>query len=265
MSINLTRVFSSALVAALLSSPINASSHYIAKNGVFGCRVNGMEEPQFEELVLIKADSLRFAATSEPFPSPIEISGKYEFLDYPCLRMYSLWGGMPYSHWHEDVFERILFNVCDSTLYNFGGDCVKFSAVMNRFLRQNLSDSEMIELFSLFVNTLSVKQEFRPIKTVNDFDKYYVEEIRHSAAFTSLNVESIKDRWNYDSDMEAIREVVGEPTILRLADRAILTMFTWDNRYGNVELWRVDITGESFEVLERLTVLVGVGPGIRGN
>lgn len=245
----------------LFSTKTVASVDYILYKGYLGCKTDTLQYSKYDSLVLFIADSLKYLESSEKYKNTREIWGRYIFDIDSCLNMYSIWIGTMFSYRHGDVFESVLFNSCDSSIYLFEGAPERFSNVLGRFLSDKLSDNDVYELFGLYINTLSEISRYLPLLSFSDFEDYYSSQIKLVADSSNMSESWAKEHWNYDKDIEVSKDLIRPVEIARIDNSIYLNIYSWGRKYGNLEFWSIEILQGSFEILERKELTRNVGPG----
>jgi hypothetical protein len=119
---------------------------------------------------------------------------RYSFSRFPCVSIYRL-GRQPVSVLTELDSDWALFNGCDSTIYQFGlGTIVDFRRVMRSFPKDSLTESSIIELLTLYLNTRSIREPITILTSYDDFENIFGKPGTFDAGPFYSDEERMRDR-----------------------------------------------------------------------
>lgn len=221
--------------------------------------IDSLEDNQ-KKYVLNKIDSLSTVECVVPFLPQQEILEKYRLADLPCIQLYSIEDGRDcLGRSYHDIYERFLFNSCDSTIYPFGGGHVRFSKFIKDYLPIIISNGEdaLKELIYLYLNTLEREVRYYIITSKDDFEDIWRDSwVSRSIAFKMCS----------EQDKQEEIDEVGNLnySLLFFLDKKDhyyeMSFTTWENRNGSIKRWSIKISENVFEVYDSIILLNEMGP-----
>jgi hypothetical protein len=145
---------------------------YQALKNQFGFYFDTLSNASQESLMLRKADSLFFAQSGEKFDSFPKVRDKGSFNQFPCVTFYHL-GTNSDIIGPEDPHKLILFNYCDSAIYNYGGDIKDYNSVFKKYLIPNIEFENVMKIIDLFLTTQYAVGSPRILRAPKEFDAVY--------------------------------------------------------------------------------------------
>ena len=86
----------------------------------------------------------------------------------------------------DSPYRYYLFNLCDSSIYHFGGDMYRFFRVTKGYLADGIDAAKAENLLTFYINTLSVDNPYYMLDTttmreiVNDWRRDPDDTLRYS-------------------------------------------------------------------------------------
>ena len=233
-----------------------ASDYLIEKKALLGCQVDTDSLPEIEVVALKKIDSMKVVETLNKFECFPEIWGRQFFARIPCLKSYYLWACLDVNDMPKDVYRMILFNVCDSSVYHFGGDLATFSQVMRLYLQQDLLAKEVLEVLEFYLNTLSIENPYYIVGSGDDFQRVYDE---HSTGDLEKDTTFYKI-WEWQRDKNLVDRFVHPPKAKKLRGGFEIEFYSWEYYDGNIEYWRFKVVAGNVELVKHAVLMERVGP-----
>lgn len=205
----------------------------------------------------IKAIETGFGFSQNYPPEEISpVTGRHGFTELPCVKMYSLFTGKMRTEADEDPYGTILFNTCDSSTYNFGGNTSRFSQVIRDYLRNWRDRDSMLALLHFYLNTLMIEDDYYILSKPSDFattTRYYnAREGEWDSIYYSPE--------QFRNDSTLIEQTI-HPLLFNTDNcQSEMIFFTWEHEYGKLEFWRFAITREFIQIVERRKIISNIGP-----
>ena len=211
--------------------------------------------------LLNKVDSIRSSEFSAPSVSAIGILEKYSISEFYCIKAYQLDDGHDTSApFNVDPYEQVLFNTCDSTLYQFG-DCTKrFSALVKNYLPDLTvkSKNKIAELIKLYLNSLDVNDGYFIVSSLDDYKNIweYMKERRYFMKKVFTDDEINRDIISADQYIRPLEIIDSEGSFITIR------VISWELFYGKIESWEFKISDSVFELRYRHLLTSHIGPYI---
>jgi hypothetical protein len=200
----------------------------------------------------------------------IEEVYSFEFL--PDIRLFHIYTGIVLESGHdEDLFTRIYFNMSDSTIYPYGGSTLSFSNLIREYLPKIIRDSMIVNLLNMYVISLSKKYNYYVILDFSDYEDLWISYNLEIDNIIADYARSGKDsKYIYallyvepeliEKDKNVAKTIIGNIDILKIEDGYLACFFTWEDKFGRIEFWRVGILSNKFEIIERSVIRKNMGP-----
>lgn len=178
---------------------------------------------------------------------------RFSFSRFPCISMYRL-ERQPVSVLTALNPDWVLFNSCDSTIYQFGiGSLTDFRRVMRSFLKDSLNQSSIIEMLSLYLNTRSIGAPITILTSYEDFDNLFGKPGTFDAGPLYSDEERMRDR-------RLVKKTLKPMRLVKSYDTYEAEFYTWCYATGNIEHWFFEISPVSLQLFDHSVVLENIGP-----
>lgn len=178
---------------------------------------------------------------------------RFSFSIFPCVSIYRL-GRQPVSVLTELDSDWVLFNGCDSTIHQFGlGTIIDFRRVMRSFLKDSLTESSIMELLTLYLNTRSIRAPITILTSYDDFENLFGRPGAFDAGPLYSDEERMRDRRSVKKTLKPMRFAKSYNTYE-------VEFYTWCYSSGNIERWYFEVSPVSLQVFDHSVVLENVGP-----
>ena len=183
------------------------------------------------------------------------VGGRGYFCDLSCVCFYSI-GTCSNSPGPGESNKLIFFNICDGSIYHYGGDFDGFNSVFRNDLSENFNPEFALELLGLYLNTLYTPAPYFILKNGNEFvsiiDSLYMR--MDNTAFGK----SIKDK--IESEKEFVPGSI-EPLKIEQAEGHLkISFYTFGGLKNWLEKWVFDIYPDHIKIRERKVIYENLGP-----
>jgi hypothetical protein len=254
--------FSSDSLAATLKNALPLSLWVINDLKIFGPYEDSLISPDTDSLFLRMYESTINRIAIEANEKPYTIWNKFSFTDLPCIKMYLLnfYAG---AEKIREKYSCALLNICDSTIYVYGGNVGDFNNVIRRYLPEIVEKRRFTDLINLYINSFSILDRHVIISDTNDYKAVWESEIKREPKF-------LQDQYRRDYQPQIKREMKLLKGKLRRVGYSfvndkkpnyyIVGLCTWEYDYGKIEEWSFHISDNVFEVYRIKPIAINMGP-----
>lgn len=179
---------------------------------------------------------------------------RYSFSRFPCISIYYLDRRSSVAVLIQLDSDWVLFNRCDSTIYQFRmGTLTDFRRVMRSFLKDNLSESSIIELLTLYLNTRSIREPITILNSYEDFENLFGKPGTFDPGPLYSDEERMRDR-------RSVKRILKPMRFTKSYNTYEVEFYTWCYSSGNIERWYFEVSSVSLQVFDHSVVLENVGP-----
>ena len=236
------------------SSLALASISVLKEQKLLGCNQDSIIDTEYESYVFSKIDSMTLVERGEKIIEYRGLESSHSFTETPCIKHFIYIG--PY---HNDIisleygYRYILFNTCDSTIYHFNGNSSSFSRVFRAYLKQNFNREFIINLLSIFINTLHDFDSYYIIDSVKDYENIFADD-------KEFNGEKTFPPERLAPSKRIVEKTIKPIKFIKLNDAFEIEFYSWRWRYHEIDFWRFRVTKDSVILLERKLVAENVNP-----
>jgi hypothetical protein len=218
-----------------LMAQTSVSDYQLQRLGLFGIYADTLSDTANEGVALNKIDSILFAETESHFVDFPHIYYKYSFRELPCIKIFGIWSNKA-SGSQYNPYKEMIFNICDSTIYHYGGDIESFSKTIKKYLQMHFDSVSISKILTLFLNTNSRKSAYYILNSRNDFSKYYNEWYRDLDSSVQFH------REKREKDIAIADKCVRNSVLVRKNGIYDAQLYTYNCGKGRIEFWHFVIS-----------------------
>lgn len=208
----------------------------------------------------VAVETLRVSETAQS-AGKAKIRGAYAFRDLEDVLLCRLGFGGIVRIQSDDVFESILANRKDASVYHFGGDATAFARVLGANLKIFREAKKEFDLVRLYLNTLEIDHAYVLLTSLEDYRKEWEDYSeyyqRHPGPVPSL-YEYRADE--IEADIDKVSGLIHQAKVSRTDTRTEIETFSWRRSGGVLEKWTFVISDHEFDVSSRTKLIDKVGP-----
>jgi hypothetical protein len=236
------------IMVAIISVTSFGSMRRIEETKPFHLLQSDTSNSEYLNFIERKIDSLRTAECAEPFVNYVKIIKTYDLKDMPCIKIFIAESGRVVQGMMEvtDVYERFLFNTCDSTLYPFGGGWVRFSKFIKAYipgLYKSNDTTTIRDLINLYLNIQEQDFDYYIVTSKEDLLNIWEDNIRK---LPGLYRRSSKKQLN--NEAKEISRTLFKIDIWQRDNYKEIQLKTWSNKKGAIEWWQFYLSTNVFQV-----------------
>jgi hypothetical protein len=235
----------------VISAESKGSIIEIVESGIFGCHSIENVDSGIENFITsytlseIKIDEYIQALYGGEEPD-FEIVERFAFSDCPDLLMFS---AFMWTSGSVFKYQKILFNISDSTIYYFDGDDVLFSKVMQGCLA-HISDDNINTLIKLYVSTISP-----------DAPRYFIDSMEGFLTIIDSLGHTLKInlREEMQHDIKRASKVIQPYKYDYVNGIYKVECFVWDMYARKLYRYKFRVSEKDFEITKKEVALENVG------
>jgi len=163
------------------------SLQFIVDQNILGCYQESLDVIGSTDSVINKYMKSNFGDPSHSPEFVFKIDKAYGFKNYPCLKLLDIYPKSGTTLNWQNLRGDILYNLCDSTLYNFGAGISQFSRVINTNSNTLTSKPPIADIIELYLNTQGHYNNYYIIYSVDSLQSIW----RHyTSAFDSAFIKA---------------------------------------------------------------------------
>ncbi len=246
------------IIILILSVPLAGQEYSIPDFSLFGCQNDEDKDSLLYNYVVVEIDSITKAETIRGNGKDFRVKDSFSFTELKCIKYYEFRDEHDFHYRNMEQYYKVLFNVCDSTLYPFSGDGLKFTNVIKSYLPEIIAGGEqkILNLCFLFLHTVNRV----PINSIDNYQKLWEDIYEEYSDYNELSEEDIID------DIESINRLL-HPTSTYTTNRITyknnffrIIIKTWEPFNGDIESWTLLVSNKIFEVENVTRRLERMGP-----
>lgn len=251
------------------SASVYSSDKRIDERAFFGINEDSVVMPNFETIAIAKICSLNSVEGIFKFYHEPKVVGRCAFSEFPCIRLYYLNDGSLSSGLLENPQKRIIFNICDTTIYYYGGGEPAFSSVFRQYIPAILEEDKSLDFIEFYLNTISSRMSYHVLTDIGDYEQIWAAfEIDYYKTYTRMrdNDQDNMAGLSYATDslvvndINSVKDIIRGPCVVEDNGTMELEFMTWENLGGLIEKWNMEIDREGIYVKSKRTMIERVGP-----
>ena len=239
------------------------SLQFIIDQNILGCHQESLDVIGSSDFVINEYIKSNYGYTAHAPEFAFKINKAYGFEYYPCLKLLDIYPKSGNTSNRQNLRGDILYNLCDSTLYNFGEGIEQFSRVTNINSNTLAGQSSIIDIFKLYLNTL---RHFNNYYIIYSADSLQLIWRHYTDAFDSAFIKAgLPFIISYDEDelsanINTISKVAKAPNIEIKKDKFEIRLYSWEYYRGLVEYWEFAIDQTGIKQMKHKKLMESMGP-----